>query len=67
MQQVLLFNTGKTTCSEAPAQQGNLCRFAQPSLGEFKCQLFNTRLCTTSGWLQRCPECLSSFKGVTSL
>lgn len=67
MQQILLFNTGKTTCSETPAQQGNLCRFVAPNLGEFKCQLFNTRLYTVSGWLQRCPECLDNFKGVTSL
>lgn len=67
MQQVLLFNTGETTCSEIPAQQGSLCRFAQSNLGEFKCQLFSTRLHITSGWLQRCPECLSNFKGVTSL
>ena len=67
MQQVLLFNTGKTTCSETPAQHVGRNNFAIKTLGEFNCQLFNTRLYAVSGWLQRCPECLDNFKGVTSL
>lgn len=68
MRQVLLFRTGKTTCSEQPAYPGSLCPFVySKSFGtKFVCQLYGgAPLADKDGWLQRLPQCIKNHKGIS--
>jgi hypothetical protein len=56
MKQVLIFHTGRTTCSEKPAYPGSMCPFAYAHRfgTELVCHLFGDRpLVDEGGWLQR--------------
>lgn len=64
MEHTLVFQTGKTTCSQDPPGPGRMCQWVRTkSFGsKFVCRLFDdARLYDKDGWLQRRPECLAEF------
>jgi hypothetical protein len=67
MNQVLIFRTGETTCSEKPAYPGSMCPFVEfvefAAYGPVCCLFGNKRLNESDGWLQRLPECVAKFHG----
>ena len=67
MKQVIIFNTGETTCSEKPAFPGSMCPFVFfTHLGTRPvCHLYgDVPLDDVDGWLQRLPVCMSNHRGV---
>jgi hypothetical protein len=67
VKQVIIFNTGETTCSEKPSYPGSLCPFVYSThFGtQAVCHLYDDiPLIELDGWLQRLPVCIANHRGV---